>query len=123
MKKLVKKNQAGDVLNAATYAIPIYGTYKTIKDAYKEPTPFNLGTAALSTIGDALSVFGLGHGINAAVASSKAINTANKTIPKVVKVVKEAKPVWLTPEYSKMSIASTSPTLVGSKLGVAVSKA
>jgi hypothetical protein len=76
-------------------------------------------------LSDLLSGAGIGNAMNAAVASgkaAKAVNTVNKVAPKVVKVVKEVKPVWLTPEYSKMAVASTSPTIVGSKLGVSVDK-
>lgn len=125
-KKLIKKHQKGSqLLDAATYAIPIYGTYRTIKDAYHDPSAQNIAWAGVSVLSDLLSGAGIGNAMNAAVASGKAAKVtkaANKVAPKVVKVVKEAKPVWLTPEYSKMSIASTSPTVVGSKLGVSVDK-
>lgn len=64
------------VLGAASYMIPIYGTYRSIKDAIAEPTWQNIGLAGASALGDALTVFGVGAGIKSGVAGARAAKAA-----------------------------------------------
>lgn len=64
------------VLDAASYMIPIYGTYRSIKDAIAEPTWQNIGLAGASALGDALTVFGVGAGIKSGVAGARAAKAA-----------------------------------------------
>jgi len=56
--------------------IPIYGTLKSYKDLYDEPSWSNLGSAALSTVGDAGLIVGAGGLLKGAVAA----NAANKAV-------------------------------------------
>ena len=84
------------VLDAASYMIPIYGTYRSIKDAIAEPTWQNIGLAGASALGDALTVFGVGAGIKGGVAAaragkvasslSKAANTAHATASNIARI-------------------------------------
>lgn len=60
------------------YFVPGVGTYLSIEDAIKNPTWGNIGSAALSGLGDVLSVVGVGAGIKGAVAANKAAQIINK---------------------------------------------
>lgn len=53
------------------YAVPIYGTYLSWRDAVKDPSGTNIGLAALSTVGDIGSAFGVGELANLYVAGVK----------------------------------------------------
>lgn len=83
-KKLIKKavfaenarkwkHQNGGILDQASYLIPIYGTYRAVKDAIKDPSLYNIGMAALSAAGD-IPVIGLGF--KAASVGAKAAKAA-----------------------------------------------
>lgn len=74
-------NTWSEVGNAASYMIPIYGTYRSIKDAWDNPTLSNIGMAGLSLAGDIGTVVGAGALLKGAVGASKAakaVNTAAK---------------------------------------------
>lgn len=60
------------------YFVPGVGTYLSVEDAVKNPTWGNIGSAALSGLGDVLSVVGVGAGIKGAVAANKAAQIINK---------------------------------------------
>lgn len=60
------------------YFVPGVGTYLSVEDAIKNPTLGNIGSAALSGLGDVLSVVGVGAGIKGAVAANKAAQIINK---------------------------------------------
>lgn len=53
------------------YAVPLWGTALTYRDLVKDPSWENAGWAALSTVGDAASIFGVGELLNAYVAKQK----------------------------------------------------
>ena len=53
------------------YAIPLWGTALAYRDLVKDPSWENAGWAALSTVGDAASIFGAGELLNAYVAEQK----------------------------------------------------
>lgn len=53
------------------YAVPLWGTALTYRDLIKDPSWENAGWAALSTVGDASSIFGVGELLNAYVAEQK----------------------------------------------------
>lgn len=74
---------AGEVLNEATYAIPIVGTARTYYDFYKNPNLENAALAAASTVGDVGTLVGAGELLNGWVASQKAgkyLNNATKAV-------------------------------------------
>ena len=98
MKRLIPKHDEGaavrQILDAGEYMIPIYGTYKSWKDVYNEPTWTNLGLAGLSTVGDAALIFGgAGMGLkalNTGTKVAKATEKVNKLNNAVSKLTKQA---------------------------------
>ena len=75
MKKLIKKhNQGGvsEIADAASYMIPIYGTYRQIKDTYNDPSWSNVGLSALSLAGDVGTILGVGALAKGAVGAARA---------------------------------------------------
>ena len=96
-KKLIKYNQQGGVIDAASYMIPIYGTYRSIKDAIDDPTLGNIGMAGLSAASDIGTLFGVGAigrgalgALKAGKAASKAVKLARATKPQIAKSVWKA---------------------------------
>lgn len=86
---LKKYQEGGDLASTAAEVgkrmIPIYGTYLDWKDAIKDPSLMNIGSAALSTLGDATLLFGGSalKGVSAAMKAGKAAKnmaTAGKTL-------------------------------------------
>ena len=83
VKHLVPKHQEGNtvrqILDAGEYMLPIYGTYKSWRDVYNDPTWTNLGLAGLSTLGDAALIFGgAGMGLKSISTGAKAAKAAEK---------------------------------------------
>lgn len=74
MIKLIRKHQFGGGLNTDDlgYFVPVYGTYKSIKDAYNNPSLGNISMAGLSALGDIGTIFGVGALAKSGVAAVKA---------------------------------------------------
>lgn len=67
---------AKELASGLAYMIPGYGTYLSIKDAVADPTWFNIGSAALSGLGDLAMLTGFGIAGKALVAGNRALRTA-----------------------------------------------
>lgn len=75
-------NTWSEIGDAASYMIPIYGTYRSIKDAWEDPSISNIGMAGLSLLGDVGTLAGAGALVKGAVTASKtakALNAATKS--------------------------------------------
>ena len=66
---------AKELASGLAYMIPGYGTYLSIKDAVADPTWFNIGSAALSGLGDLAMLTGFGIAGKALVAGNRALRT------------------------------------------------
>ena len=74
------KNTGEILLDAGQYALPIWGTVKSIQDAVNEPTWQNIGMAALSGATDLASLLGVGLLGRAALGAGKAGKVAKGTL-------------------------------------------
>lgn len=96
------------VVNTLPYMIPVYGSYLSIKDAVEDPSWANIANAGISTVGDLLTIFGIGAGIKALATASKgakavsasrkatvvareALNEASKTLDNTTKAYTKAR--------------------------------
>lgn len=92
MNRKINKFGMGGVAEAALYLVPVYGTYKSIKDAVNNPTWQNIGMAGLSAASDVGTLFGVGALGKGAVAAAKGLNAANKAM----KVARASRPALAT---------------------------
>jgi hypothetical protein len=73
--------------------IPVYGSYLSIKDAVEDPSWSNIANAGVSTVGDLLTIFGIGAGIKTLATASKgakAVSAATKAVTAADKAATEA---------------------------------
>lgn len=82
--------ELNEIGGAASYMIPIYGTYKSVQDAVNNPTWSNIGMAGLSAIGDIGMIVGAGGLAKGAVSAAKAVKAAS-TLSKAARVSKPAR--------------------------------
>lgn len=76
--KLDKANEyAAPVAKAASSFIPLVGTYQDYKAFKENPTWGNAGWLALSALGDALTLSGIGAGAGTAIKAGRAARAAN----------------------------------------------
>jgi hypothetical protein len=68
---------AAPVAKAASSFIPLVGTYQDYKAFKENPTWGNAGWLALSALGDALTLSGVGAGAGAAIKAGRAARVAN----------------------------------------------
>lgn len=97
--------------------LPIVGTVYDIGDAIKDPTALNIGLASASVLGDALSIFGVGEGINTAIAATKAgkkVATATRAFEQAQKGAQKAREIYekAYKYYKKLEDNLTSITLL-----------
>lgn len=64
-------NFGNEAWNVGKYFIPVVGTGYAIRDAWRDPSWENIGSAGLSLVGDVGTIFGIGTGIKAVVAANK----------------------------------------------------
>lgn len=88
------------VIDTAEYMIPIYGTYKSIRDAVNKPTLGNIGMAGLSALSDAGMIFGVGAAgrgalgaLKAGRAAAKAVKTSRRYAPQIANDLRKAEGV------------------------------
>ena len=98
--------------------IPVYGTYLDWKDFAKNPTFRNGALAAASTVGDALTIFGVGSGIKAGVAAAKAadkVSDAMKIYEAAHKTATNARSAYQTANsaFNKATNRATATSLAG----------
>lgn len=86
----ISKGQQGlntnDLIDTGSRLIPIYGTYKDIQDAVKNPNFSTIGSAVLSGIGDIAMLSGVGAGVGAALKGTGTALKAGKFISAANKV-------------------------------------
>lgn len=105
------------VVNTLPYMIPVYGSYLSIKDAVEDPSWSNIANAGVSTVGDLLTIFGIGAGIKALATASKgakAVSAATKAVTAADKAATEASKTLTkaTKAYTRAKQASESVNLL-----------
>lgn len=122
MKTLQYLEPGGTVLKTAgeigKRLIPVYGTYLDWKDFAENPTFRNGALAAVSTVGDALTIFGVGSGIKAGVTAAKAadkVSDAVKVYEAAHKTATNARNAYQTANsaFNKATNKATATTLAG----------